>query len=496
MLISSLLVLGGAAEPPAQPAVATHGVEVGAAPAGTGRPRRCRPGFQVRADLAMQTLAPRQLPVIAAPREQSRPTEPKVVTLEPAHLDAEVDAAKTTRLVVTFDRAMRDAGWSFCGGGPAFPAFKGKPRWESPKRIVVDVELEPDHDYRLSLNCPAATNFRSADGVALQPVPWSFSTLPAKLPDAAKQRAENRKALDALQKALAAHYAYYDLRVRDWGKLVPAHEPAILAAKTTRGWAGQVARMLAAAEDIHVSVQLGDHRLPTGTRAVDPLFRADLLAKYLPVKPAGDNGLQGRTDDGIGYLMIASWSSGRDVDAVEAALADLRGCKALVIDVRPNSGGDERLAQRIAAWFVEGTKVYAKNRYRVRPGKDGFGPVLERSVRGNPEPSRFGKVPIAVLISRYVMSSNESFVMMLEQAPDCTSIGQRTYGSSGNPKPHALPNGVVVVLPSWQDLRLDGSCFEGEGLAPDVEVAVEPGELGARDPVLERALAVLREKTK
>ncbi|MEM7203393.1 MAG: hypothetical protein AAF628_24230 [Planctomycetota bacterium] len=68
------------------------------------------------------------------------------------------------------------------------------------------------------------------------------------------------------------------------------------------------------------------------------------------------------------------------------------------------------------------------------------------------------------------------------------------FGSSGNPQAHELKNGVTVVVPSWQALRPDGSCFEGEGLAPDVEVAVEAADLNQRDVILERALEVLREK--
>lgn len=421
---------------------------------------------------------------------------PEVTALEPVNLSVDVDAGKTTRLVATFDRAMSDAGWSFCGGGPTFPKMKGRPRWVSPEKIEVEVELEPDHEYRLSLNCGSATKFRSAGGTPLSPVAWSFTTLPAKLPDAGKQKAENRKALDALQKVLAGSYSYYDLRVRDWARLVKQHEAAIVGAKTTRGWASAVARMLAATEDIHLSLRMGESFFATGTRAIDPLFRDRLLQKYLTTKGAGDHGIQGRTDDGIGYLMIGAWTNANAVAAIETALDGLRDCKALVVDVRPNSGGDELLAQQVAAWFVEGTKVYAKNRYRTRPGKDGFGPILERSVSGNQVAARRFVGPVVVLTSRYVMSSNEAFVLMMKQAADCTVVGQRTFGSSGNPKPHELGNGVTVVVPSWQSLRLDGTCFEGEGLAPDVEVGFEVAELEQRDPILERALELLREKLK
>jgi C-terminal processing protease CtpA/Prc len=53
---------------------------------------------------------------------------------------------------------------------------------------------------------------------------------------------------------------------------------------------------------------------------------------------------------------------------------------------------------------------------------------------------------------------------------------------------------VTILVPSWQDLRLDGTCFEGEGIAPDVEVAATSEEMKEKDPILERGLEILREK--
>jgi C-terminal processing protease CtpA/Prc len=93
-----------------------------------------------------------------------------------------------------------------------------------------------------------------------------------------------------------------------------------------------------------------------------------------------------------------------------------------------------------------------------------------------------------------VMSSNESFVMLLQQAKDCVVVGQPTFGSSGNPEPGELSNGVPVYLPSWQDLRLDGTVIEGEGLKPDVEVPCTAKDLESGDPILGKALELLRAK--
>ena len=223
---------------------------------------------------------------------------------------------------------------------------------------------------------------------------------------------------------------------------------------------------------------------------VDACFDRKAIAAEVQLQATKTNAMWALTPQGYGYLCIGSWV-GVDVAEIERALTQLRGAKGLVIDVRPNSGGDERLAKRIAAWFVEGTKVYAKHRIRTGAGKDGFGPVGERSVTGNADPERRYAGPIVVLTSRAVMSSCESFVLMLRQAPKCTVIGQPTRGSSGNPQPFDLGNGVTAMVPSWQDLRLDGTCFEGEGLPPDIVVACAQGDAQQGDPLWKRALQVL-----
>jgi len=52
--------------------------------------------------------------------------------------------------------------------------------------------------------------------------------------------------------------------------------------------------------------------------------------------------------------------------------------------------------------------------------------------------------------------------------------------------------GVVAFVPSWKDLRLDGTCLEGEGFAPDITVQTRPEDFEKTDPVVEAALRLLR----
>jgi hypothetical protein len=417
---------------------------------------------------------------------------PKVVRLEPAN-GGEVDAGATKQLAVEFDRAMNQDGHSFCGGGESFPKLIGRPKWEGDRKIVLTVELQPDREYRLGINCPAANNTRSADGTPVVPVVWTFTTLPEKLRPVAEQKRRNQQALSLLTKTLPERYSYHDLRVKDWPALVKQHEAAIVGAKTDRGWAVATAKMLAACDDLHLSLQLGEQRFWTGSRSVDPLFRRELLDRYVRVEPAGKQVLAGRTADGIGYLLIGAWNADVDAERVGGAIVELADTQAMVIDVRPNGGGDERLAMQVAAWFVAGTKTYARHRTRTKAGPNGFSAVQERKLTGNGGDRRYDK-PIAVLTSRYVMSSNESFVLMLKQAKDCTVVGQRTFGSSGNPKPFELDNGVTVHAPTWEDMSLDGKSIEGVGIAPDVVVECSARDLEQKDPILAKALELLRAK--
>lgn len=78
-------------------------------------------------------------------------------------------------------------------------------------------------------------------------------------------------------------------------------------------------------------------------------------------------------------------------------------------------------------------------------------------------------------------------VLMMEQAPQCTLMGERTYGSSGNPQPVPLANGVTVHLPTWVAMTPGGVPIEGKGVSPDVAIAF-PGGPGNEDPIVDAAL--------
>lgn len=72
------------------------------------------------------------------------PEPPTVLSLEPAHLAVGVDAAKTTSVVVRFDREMDTKLHAVCGGGQSFPTVRNT-YWVDDKTFAIDVTLQPDH---------------------------------------------------------------------------------------------------------------------------------------------------------------------------------------------------------------------------------------------------------------------------------------------------------------------------------------------------------------
>jgi hypothetical protein len=421
---------------------------------------------------------------------------PKVVETTPADGDLQVDP--NLRVIrVRFDQEMSRGSYSFCGGGESFPKTRGKARWGGPRVCVLPVRLEPDHEYALSINCPAARNFTNVDGEPAEICPLRFRTRPADGPVKPRDVAEeNRDAVQELRQLVEEDYSYRDLRRVDWDKAFAEFRPHLEAARSPEQFAELAGKLLAKAEDIHIWLKVDERTFASHSRAVPANANARTLRRLVPNwQQRNQQVASGRYEDGIGYIVIGSWERGRadELDAAFEALADLKDAPALIVDVRFNSGGDERLAQKFAGCFIDKPVVYAYSVSRDPDSADGFSDPTARTLEPTKaRPAYRGKV--AVLMGRYNMSSCEAFLLMMKQVPGCKLIGERSYGSSGNPRAHELPNGVTVFLPSWKAMTADKRPFEGEGIKPDVPVKAGSEDFERGDPVLEAALKWLRQR--
>lgn len=318
---------------------------------------------------------------------------------------------------------------------------------------------------------------------------FSRRTLPEPTP---VETAEALKSFDTVWQSFDREYAMFAIKPGvDWAALRDQFRPQAAAAKTHYELGLVLASMLARLEDLHVYVMVGAEYIP-GFNRPRPLNAnwpaARKLVGRLTETPQGL--AWGRTAGGLGYVCVFNLSNeelGPAFDRVLEQLADTRG---LILDLRYNGGGSEPLGMQIAGRFIDQPRVYSLDQFRSGPRHADLGPKLERKIA--PRDSSRYAAPVIVLQGQKTMSSAESFALMLAQCPNVTTMGDRTAGSSGNPRRLQLPGEITVNLPRWLDMDPSGKPIDGVGVEPRIKIKSTPSDFsGTQDPVLQAALQKL-----
>lgn len=296
--------------------------------------------------------------------------------------------------------------------------------------------------------------------------------------------ARPRSPSQELQDLLEREYSYRDVHRADWPALFAKFAARLDAAASPPQFATVAAELLAAAGDVHITVNDGNRTLATFQRVANDNYSLTLIPALVPDVRSDHRCVSwGHTAEGVGYILIGEWTNACAASA-ERALDELRDAAGLIVDVRPNSGGNDDAAGQVAARFLTKPVIYELVARRVH----GITTAREPRVLGPSVKNRF-RGHVAVLMGPRCMSSNEAFLLMM-RAAGAVLVGERSFGSSGNPQPHRLSNGVVVNLPSWIAYQPNGSLFEKHGVEPDVKVdwPTTPKD----DVVLAAALRALR----
>ncbi len=318
--------------------------------------------------------------------------------------------------------------------------------------------------------------------------------LPALVP---MEKAAAVRAFDTVWDAFDKEYAKFQLLPQlDWKKAGDEWRKQAEKATSTFGVAASIAALVSQLQDLHAWVACGDEGLPGFSRPRPLNASLKAVQNTIPaLEETKHDHRFGRTEDGIGYVMVYELNDGHLEQSFDNTLEMLDDTWGLVVDLRFNGGGDELFAGAVAARFADQKRVYSLNQYRNGPKHDQLGPKLERSFepRG---PWRY-ESPVVLLQGQRTLSSAESMALMFAQCPQVTTMGDRTGGSSGNPRRIELEGGIQVNLPRWHDMDPAGNPIEGVGIAPEVVVKAKPEEFtSVKDPVLDAALALLRKTPK
>jgi carboxyl-terminal processing protease len=243
--------------------------------------------------------------------------------------------------------------------------------------------------------------------------------------------------------------------------------------------------------------------------AVDDKFESWRLAGLPHSLNLTDTNIDWRMlPEGIGYVKIRAetptWPQLLPDRVMRRAAGEFvqAGAKGVVIDVRDNHGGADKLVPRMMGFYVTTRQFYEHTTFYVdatsRIERQTFGTLWTEPLLPN-----FAG-PIAVLVDEWCVSSCEGFALIARRRAGGHVIGfHSTYGAFGNSGPTVLmPSGLTVEYPAGQSLDENGVVqVEGDwrlegGVSPTIRVPLSTDTVraqfkGGHDVVLETAVQTL-----
>lgn len=225
----------------------------------------------------------------------------------------------------------------------------------------------------------------------------------------------------------------------------------------------------------------------------------------------------------IAYLALNSFDDEKIDSLFKSRLPELYKAKALIIDLRNNGGGSTGIGTYILQYLVrDSTMKYASTSSRIHiPVYKAWGKYVEAKDTANnefnkrnwlayhdmlyQEPSHNTDtfhltakrlvMPTAILIGNNTASAAEDFLISADGQKHMIKIGERSFGSTGQPYLFDLPGGGSARVCTKKDTYPDGREFVGVGVIPDIEVAPTVQDfIDNKDPVLDKALSYLNDK--
>ncbi len=285
---------------------------------------------------------------------------------------------------------------------------------------------------------------------------------------------------DAFWTLYHRHYGLFGIKRIDWDAVRTAYRPRAHAAASRVELFDLFTEVTDLLNDVHVSVRdletgrfsrSGGRSIGTGPSDIGE-FSLDLIASKFAV-----NGLTTRAGglihfgwlpQRIGYIHFGGFKYATSSEqAIDEFVARFKEARAVIIDVRQNSGGFDRVAKLIADRFAlqrvrymtVSNRVFGDDRNAFAPAVDWF---VEPKIR-----HRF-EGPVWVLTNSRTISAAENFVMAMRARARCVVIGEVTAGALADTQSLSIDGDWRFTVPINVFRDANGVSWEGVGLAPDL----------------------------
>lgn len=233
---------------------------------------------------------------------------------------------------------------------------------------------------------------------------------------------------------------------------------------------------LAISNDAHIWV---DAQNPLDQVSTDPIYRdvSELRRDNYDFREVSV--LPGN----IGYVKFDMIHDDEDAQEVAAAaLSDVSGCEALILDLRDNIGGEWGTAGLILGYVLPSGTILSHS--YDRDGRQ----IEERAVREAIPGEPFDDdVPVYVLTSDRTGSAAEALAYTLKHMGRATIAGEVTRGAAHPSEEVAVNNYFRVSIPFRRsESVVTGTDWEGVGVLPQIEVAADDALEAAVNDAMQR----------
>ncbi len=191
-------------------------------------------------------------------------------------------------------------------------------------------------------------------------------------------------------------------------------------------------------------------------------------------------------ENSVAYISITSFNaktSEQFADVVTKLLND--GAKAIIFDLRQNSGGLVSALKPMLNRFIPST-IIATAEYA-----DGSRKTLIET-----DSDSILQLPMVVLVDGGTASAAELFACALRDESGAILVGTQTYGKAVMQNTYEFSDGSAVTISTAKIYTSKGECYDGVGLKPDYVTELAAGALPENltfdtDAQLQKAMEVI-----
>jgi hypothetical protein len=197
-------------------------------------------------------------------------------------------------------------------------------------------------------------------------------------------------------------------------------------------------------------------------------------------------------DGNIGYLNLKNFDATTYAgETAAAAMCFLNCTKAIIIDLRENSGGSPNMIQLLISYFYKDQPIHINDFY-VRSTNETKQIWTLPYVPGK----KLDRQPLYILTSLHTFSAAEGFSYCLKNLNRATIVGETTGGAAHPCFTMAVSDSFSITIPNTIVIDpLTHTDWEGTGVKPDVTVIADRALLKTQLLILEKLMKEEKENT-